>query len=288
MTLATLKEVLTPALRDGYAVAGMVVLGWEDACAYMEAAEIEQVPIILQAGPACRAHTPLPVLASMFRTLGERASVPVVMHLDHGYSFDDCAAAIDTGFTSVMFDGSRLPLEQNIELTRKIAEHAHRMNVSVEGEIGFVGYSAKEPSRGTDASEAARFACETNVDAMAISIGNMHLQRTKEATIDMELLRRIEAVTSVPLVIHGGSGLSADTRIELARTSNVCKFNIGTEVRAVFGASLREALAQSPEEFDRIKILKHTIPRMRETTRAILASLACFKGAEQKLLPPTR
>ncbi|MEM9794632.1 MAG: class II fructose-bisphosphate aldolase, partial [Pseudomonadota bacterium] len=107
MTVANLSDVLQPALRDGYAVGGLVVLGWEDAEAYVAAAEDLGAPLILQAGPSCRAHTPLPVLGAMFRYLAEQAVVPVVAHLDHGYELDDCRAAIEAGFTSVMFDGSR-------------------------------------------------------------------------------------------------------------------------------------------------------------------------------------
>ncbi|MEP5984052.1 class II fructose-bisphosphate aldolase, partial [Roseibium sp.] len=139
MTIATLSEVLQPALKQGYAVAGLVTLGWEDMRAYVAAAEAENVPVILQAGPSCREHTPLPVLGAMFRHLAENACVPVVAHLDHGYTTEECRTAIDSGFTSVMFDGSRTPLQQNIDDTAAIAEMAHAAGVSCEGEIGFVG-----------------------------------------------------------------------------------------------------------------------------------------------------
>ena len=176
MTLVTLKDVLEPALSGSYAVAGLVTLGWEDMRAYVEAAELEQVPVILQAGPSCRAHTPLPILGKMFRHLAEGASVPVVAHLDHGYTFDECQEALDSGFTSVMFDGSRKPLQQNIDETAQVAELAHQAGISCEGEIGFVGYSGGENSSGTDPSEAAKFAVDSHVNAMAISVGNVHLQ----------------------------------------------------------------------------------------------------------------
>jgi len=116
MTLATLSDVLQPALKNGYAVGGLVVLGWEDATAYVQAAEDENLPVILQAGPGCRAHTPLPVLGKMFRHLAEQANVPVVAHLDHGYELSECQEAIDSGFTSVMFDGSRKSLQENIQI----------------------------------------------------------------------------------------------------------------------------------------------------------------------------
>jgi fructose-bisphosphate aldolase class II len=271
--LVTLADALGPAMAQRYAVAGMVVLGWEDARAFVQAAEAERAPVILQAGPACRAHTPLPVLAAMFRTLAQWSSVPVVAHLDHGHSADECQEAIDLGFTSVMFDGSRLPLSENIARTGAIVKRAAASGVSVEGEIGFVGYAEGDHSQGTDLEEARQFAEQTGVTAMAISIGNVHLQRGGEGKVDVARLRAIEAVTSVPLVIHGGSGIPAATRRDLSMTSNICKFNVGTELRLVFGNTLRKVLAEHPEEFDRIAILGKVIPDLREAARSVLRSL---------------
>ncbi|WP_424928332.1 class II fructose-bisphosphate aldolase [Amaricoccus tamworthensis] len=273
MTLATLADVLQPALKNGYAVAGLVTLGWEDMRAYVRAAEAEGVPVILQAGPGCRAHTPLPVLGSMFRNLAEAASVPVVAHLDHGYSAEDCRTAIDCGFTSVMYDGSRKPLAQNIDETAAIAEAAHAAGVSCEGEIGFVGYSGGEQSKGTDPDEAARFAKETGIDAMAISVGNVHLQTDAAGGLDEDRIRAIEAKTDVPLVIHGGSGVPNDQRTRLARGSHICKFNIGTELRQQFGSALRAAVARDPDRFDRVEIMKEIEPPLTDAARTVLRGL---------------
>ena len=276
MTLATLSDVLQPALRQGYAVAGLVTLGWEEMRAYVAAAEAEDVPVILQAGPSCRAHTPLPVLGKMFRHLADGASVPVVAHLDHGYTTEECRIAIASGFTSVMFDGSRAPLSENIENTRAIVQMAHDAGVSCEGEIGFVGYSGGESSAGTDPEEAARFARETGVDAMAISVGNVHLQQDQEGGLDEARIRAIEAVTEVPLVIHGGSGVPVAQRTTLARGSKICKFNIGTELRMAFGQALREAVNRDPSRFDRVTILKETHDPVVAAARRVLRAL---KGA---------
>ncbi|MBS8259856.1 class II fructose-bisphosphate aldolase [Roseibium polysiphoniae] len=275
MTIATLSEVLQPALKQGYAVAGLVTLGWEDMRAYVAAAEAENVPVILQAGPSCREHTPLPVLGAMFRHLAENASVPVVAHLDHGYTPEECRTAIDSGFTSVMFDGSRTPLQQNIDDTAAIAEMAHAAGVSCEGEIGFVGYSGGEGSAGTDPDEAAKFARETSIDAMAISVGNVHLQQDKEGGLDEPRIRAIEAVTEVPLVIHGGSGVPVAQRRALAHGSSICKFNIGTELRMAFGTALREAVNKDPSRFDRVTILKDTHDPVVAAARKVLQA---FKG----------
>ena len=273
MTLATLSDVLQPALKDGYAIAGLVVLGWEDARAYVAAAEAENAPVILQAGPGARAHTPLPVLGAMFKNLGEAASVPVVAHLDHGRSAAECDAAIAAGFTSIMYDGSRDPLAKNIADTAAIAETAHRAGISIEGEIGFVGYAEGEASARTDPGDAARFAAETGIDAMAVSVGNVHLQQEKEAEIDVDAVKAIEAVTDVPLVIHGGSGVPVRMRTHLARTSNVCKFNIGTELRMAFGAALRDAVNRDPARFDRIGILGDTEAPLTEAAREVIRAL---------------
>jgi len=273
MTLATLSEVLQPALKGGYAVAGLVTLGWEDMRAFVAAAEAEGVPVILQAGPGCRAHTPLPVLGAMFRNLADHASVPVVAHLDHGHSFDECQAALDAGFSSLMFDGSRLPLAENIAETARVVALAHGAGISCEGEIGFVGYAEGESSAGTDPVEAGRFANETGIDAMAVSVGNVHLQQETGGRLDEVRIRAIEAETNVPLVIHGGSGVPVDQRTALARGSNICKYNIGTELRMAFGQALRDAVNRDPTRFDRVQILSEVHDPMVAATRKVLAAL---------------
>jgi fructose-bisphosphate aldolase class II len=273
MTAATLAELLQPALREGYAVAGLVCLGWEDMRAYVAAAEAEAAPVILQAGPGARAHTPLPVLGRMMRTLADAASVPVAVHLDHGESLEVCRAAVEAGFTSVMFDGSRLPLGENIARTAAVAEMARRAGASVEGEVGFVGYAGGRASRGTEPDEAARLVAEAGLDALAVSVGNLHLQTAAGVPLDLGRLRAIEAAVATPLVIHGGSGVPRAQRSALARDSHICKVNIGTELRQAFGAALRQALAQDPAAFDRIEILSRTEPPVTAAARCVIRSL---------------
>jgi fructose-bisphosphate aldolase class II len=271
--IATLAEVLGPALARGYAVPGLVCLGWEDARAYLRAAEAERAPVILQAGPGARAHMPVRVWGAMFRELAEGASVPVVAHLDHGLTVEDCQEAIAAGFTSVMIDGSALALEENIALTAKVVALAHAAGVSCEGELGVVGYAGGKVSTGTDPEEAARFVRETGVDALAVSVGNVHLQTGPGAGLDVALIRRIEAVTSVPLVIHGGSGVPVEQRLALATGSRIAKFNIGTELRMAFGAALRAAVAKDQERFDRIAILRETEDPVEQVARSVIRGL---------------
>jgi fructose-bisphosphate aldolase class II len=276
MTLVTLRNTLQKALNSNYAVAGLVTLGWEDMKAYVEAAEQENCPIILQAGPSCRKHTPLPILGKMFTYLADRASIPIVAHLDHGYSFEECKIAIDSGFTSIMYDGSRKSLNENIDETAKICEMAHSAGVSCEGEIGFVGYSGGDSSSGTDPEEASVFAKDTKVDAMAISVGNVHLQENKEGGLDEERIRSIEELTDVPLVIHGGSGVPVKQRMFLSQNSKICKFNIGTELRSAFGNALRDAVNSDESRFDRIQIMKDAHQPLIDKTRDVLRA---FKPA---------
>jgi fructose-bisphosphate aldolase class II len=273
MTLVTLAQVLQPALQHGYAVPGLVCLGWEDMRAFVTAAQAEEAPVILQAGPGCRAHTPIPVLAAMFRHLAASVDIPVVAHLDHAHSLDECKAALDAGFTSVMFDGSRLPLAENIARTAEVAALAHAAGASCEGEIGFVGYAQGAASEGTNPEEAARFAVETQIDAMAISVGNVHLQQTPGAGLDLARLDAIQKLTTTPLVIHGGSGVPPAQRADLAARSHICKFNIGTELRQVFGHSLRATLASHPDWFDRTQILRETEAPLTTAARSVIRSM---------------
>ena len=274
MSLVTLSDVLKPAMREGYAVAGLVTLGWEDMRAYVEAAQGVGVPVILQAGPSCREHTPIPVLSSMFKCLAESVDIPVVAHLDHGYTYDECKVALEYGFTSLMYDGSRKPINQNIDETAAIVEMAHQNGISCEGEIGFVGYNNGEKSAGTIPAEAEKFAKETGVDAMAISCGNMHLQENKQGGLDIARIRAIEALTNLPLVIHGGSGVPVSQRKILSATSNICKFNIGTELRKVFGEVLRNVINSDDKRYDRVQILKDTISPLRKVTEEVLRTFS--------------
>ena len=276
MSLASLKHVLPPALAEGRAVMAVTVLGWEDAQAFVAAAEEVGCAVILQAGPKFRQNLPLPVSAAMFRHLAHSAKVPVVAHIDHAQSIEECRAGIEAGFTSVMFDGSALSLDDNIAATAAVVELARPLGVSVEAEVGFVGHateqSAAAASRMTRPEDAARLAQETDIDALAVSIGNTHLQQSPTARIDLDRLAAIESVVHCPLVIHGASGVPPSMRRHLALHSKVCKFNIGTELRQCFGASLRSLLAQQPHLFDRGEILRATQPPLQSLTAQIMRS----------------
>lgn len=274
MPLAGLADILTRARAGGYGVAGLVVQGWEDAKSYVLAAEKADCPVILQAGPGARAHTPLPILGRIFAELADSAAVPVASHLDHAKGLDEIKQALECGFSSVMIDGSEMRLAENIALTCQAAELARAAGASIEAELGFVGYAEGAASVMTDPQEAGRFVAETGVDALAVSVGNTHLQTGKQAVIDEGRLAEIAAATGqCALVLHGGSGIAAPLRARLAAGRLVSKFNIGTELRQLFGAGLRRYLAANPDAFDRLEILASLMPELQQGCVGILRSL---------------
>ena len=273
MTAVKLSTLLKKANKNNYAVAGLVVLGWEDALAYTQAADETGIPIILQAGPSCREHTPVPILGKMFRYLADQTKTHICCHIDHGYSLKECKEGMDNGFTSVMFDGSKLPLSKNINASLSIVKLAKSYKVSVEGEVGIVGYHNGKISEGTKVNEAKRFVDESGVDAIAISVGNTHLQTNKIAKIDIKKIIDLQNVINIPLVLHGSSGIANAMRRKIAKTTNVAKFNIGTELRLIFGNSLRANILQDKDVFDRLKILKPTIKEIKKVAMKVILNI---------------
>ncbi len=273
MTAVNLTTLLKKANKNNYAVAGLVVLGWEDALAYTQAADETGIPIILQAGPSCREHTPVPILGKMFRYLADQTKTHICCHIDHGYSLKECKEGMDNGFTSVMFDGSKLPLSKNINASLSIVKLAKSYKVSVEGEVGIVGYHNGKISEGTKVNEAKKFVDESGVDAIAISVGNTHLQTNKIAKIDIKKIIDLQNVINIPLVLHGSSGIGNAMRRKIAKTTNVAKFNIGTELRLIFGNSLRANILQDKDVFDRLKILKPTIKEIKKVAMKVILNI---------------
>lgn len=273
MTAVNLTTLLKKANKNNYAVAGLVVLGWEDALAYTQAADETGIPIILQAGPSCREHTPVPILGKMFRYLADQTKTHICCHIDHGYSLKECKEGMDNGFTSVMFDGSKLPLSKNINASLSIVKLAKSYKVSVEGEVGIVGYHNGKISEGTKVNEAKRFVDESGVDAIAISVGNTHLQTNKIAKIDIKKIIDLQNVINIPLVLHGSSGIANAMRRKIAKTTNVAKFNIGTELRLIFGNALRANILKDKDVFDRLKILKPTIKEIKKVAMKVILNI---------------
>ncbi len=262
---ANLKQLLVEARSNGVAVPCFNIFGHEDALAVIQAAEECRAPVILATNKEMVEFAGVRYLSKMLNHLAEQASVAVCVHLDHCYDKDLVLQAIDAGYHSVMFDGSQLPLEENISRTRIIADYAHRAGVSVEGEIGSVPYSEGRDhirSELTDPEQARQYSLHSGVDAIAISIGNVHRLTHTTTPVDFERLKSILQAVKQPLVIHGTSGIETKDIQRLAKTA-ISKFNIGTRMRMVFGDSLRKTLASDPEIFDRLQIFKSVIPLMQ-------------------------
>jgi fructose-bisphosphate aldolase, class II len=270
--LVNLNELLPAAANARHAVACFNVFGSEEVVAVLAAAESLGRGVILACNKDMASHLGVVGFAGMVRGLAAAASVPVCVHLDHCYEEDTVYAALRAGFTSVMFDGSQLTLEDNIARTARVALVAHAFGASIEGEIGSVPYTeGRDHIRRelTEPSDALAFAQRSGVDAMAISVGNVHRLQTTTTEIDFERVAQIAALTDVPLVIHGTSGIREADLLRL-KTLRVAKFNIGTTMRMTFARSLRASLAADPDQFDRLVLMKPVLAALQaEATRVM-------------------
>jgi fructose-bisphosphate aldolase class II len=200
---------------------------------------------------------------SLFSSIARYASVPVGVHLDHSTDKSLIIRAMDYGFTSVMYDGSKLPLEQNIKNLTEIVTLAHKRNIAVEGEVGFVPYDDKGEKLGdfTSPEEASRLLAESSVDWLAVSVGNIHRLTDKKVCIDFSKLVEIEEVCSAPLVIHGASGIIEEDMQKL-KSTRVGKVNIGTALRYIFGTMLRKEFTNNQTAFDRLTLFENPIKQV--------------------------
>ena len=273
--ISNLKDILLPAREQGYAVACFNVFGFEDSRAVIDAAESRNASVILSINLDMREFMTMDQIIGMLKPMAESSKVPVCLHLDHTYEVDVVKQAIDTGFTSVMFDGSQLPISENISCVRDVVMYAKSKGVSVEAEVGSVPYATGRDhikSALTEVSEAVAMENEGNPDALAISIGNVHRLETGSVEINIERFNELEKALSIPLVIHGTSGI-VDKDIRLLSERDVAKFNVGTVLRKRFGSSLRSTLESNPELFDRLSIMQKVIPDLKETATKVIKLL---------------
>lgn len=247
MPLTTLKDVLDIAVRRKTAIPGFNIDNIEIPEAIMAAAERCRCPVILTIGQGAIQAGQMLHLADIVRRLADEATVPVVMHLDHGSSYEQTIQCLRAGFTSVMFDGSHLPFEQNVQITRKVAEAAHAVGVSVEAELGAIGGVedgvVRDNRNLVDIGEVERFISAVQVEALAVGIGNAHGMYKGLPNLDFDLLRRCQALNPPPLVLHGGSGIP-DDMIRQAIELGIRKINIATEVRNAFMTGLESAVGK--------------------------------------------
>ncbi len=244
--LANLSDVLLPAQREHYAVGLFNTIDTDMLETVISAAEELRAPVIIGTAEVLLPYGELKLIAPSLRAAAERARVPVVLHYDHGLTFARCMEALKLGFTSVMFDGSAGDAAENIAATREMVRIAHAMGATVEGEIGHVGQADTGDNAATDRYttpvEAVSFADATGVDALAVAIGTAHGAYKMKPRLDLERLRAIRAAVDVPLVLHGGSGLSDDDFRSTIR-EGIAKVNIFTDLCLAGEAAMKEAAA---------------------------------------------
>lgn len=267
------------------AIPAFNVFGYEDAIAVVQASEELNAPVILATNKVAIEHMPIEYLGKLLCEIAKDSKVPVCIHLDHGKDYEMAAKAILSGYTSVMYDGSQLPIKENIKITQDIVKLAHACGVSVEAEIGSVGYS--DPSIQakaiyTNPEDAKFFAEETGVDALAVAVGTIHRMERQSAVIQFDRLEAIQNVIETPLVMHGSTGITDE---DLARliTYNIAKVNIGTALRMSFGKTLREEINERAGEFDRISLFKKPMEAVQEEAKRKIQLLKTYLYSNDKV-----
>lgn len=265
--LASTQTLLHHAGRDGYAIGAFNVYNLEGVRAVIGAAAVQASPVMLQLHPAALQHGGPPLVA-LCVAAARTATVPVAVHLDHSSSPADIRAALDAGLSSVMADGSHLAYDDNLAFTRDMVNLAHAQEAAVEAELGRLGGTEdgltvpEYEARLTDPAQAAEFVEHTGVDALAVCIGNVHGRYRSEPRLDFDRLAAIQHAVSVPLVLHGASGLPADT-VRRTIALGVCKFNVNTEVREAYVQTLRRCL-QTPGATDILDLMQAAEAAMHE------------------------
>lgn len=252
--LINMKALLKVAQENQFGVGAFNIASAEFARLVIEVAESLQSPVILEVHPDEHAFVGDSFIAYL-RELAVNASVPVVIHQDHGQTLAHILTAIRTGYTSVMIDASGLPFEENIALTREITAIAHKVNVSVEAELGTIGVAEGSAEGGhseilyTDPDQAERFARETGVDTLAVAIGTSHglYPAGKQPVLDIDRLKAIRQRLTIPLVLHGGSG-NEDSEVAESIKYGVGKINISSDMKKAFYVALQEELQSNGHE----------------------------------------
>jgi fructose-bisphosphate aldolase class II len=317
MPLTHTRDLFAKALRGKYALGAFNVNNMELLQAIVEACEEEKAPLILQISKGARQYANPVYLKKLIEAAISLSNIPIAVHLDHGDSFELCKECIDEGFTSVMIDGSHLPFEKNVELSRKVADYAHKHNCVVEGELGKLvgaqhdigeeGGSFSKSGVYTNPDEAVTFVKASGVDSLAVAIGNSHgAYKFKGAQhLDLERLKAIKkalmdaGMGDYPLVLHGASSVPKDlvqsinryggklgedasgvpeADIEIARRVGCTKVNIDTDLRLAMTAGIRKVFAESPKEFDPRKYLSPARAGVKELVRHKVKNVLCCAG----------
>src|SRR5215212_1000456 len=269
--LCSSRPLLDAATRAGKAIAALNFYNAETLIAHLRAAKASKEVIILQTTEATIDYLSLGIIVGMATAAADQLEQPVALHLDHGSSYELAARCIDKGYTSVMIDGSKLSFADNCTLTRRVVDLAHSAGVSVEAELGHVGQNNELTAIATqfftEANDAARFVGETDVDALAVAIGTAHGFYKGEVRLDFNRLREINAaLATTPLVLHGGSGLSAEL-LQKSIAFGIRKVNFGTELKNAFTRALKRSLSSS-DDIDLRRTFAPAISAVEEISRS--------------------
>lgn len=266
--LVTAKEMLQKAREGKYAIGAFNVENMEMVMAVLAAAEAKNSPVIMQITPGTIKYAGVDYYYANVAAAAKRSSVPVVMHLDHGDSFQRAMAAYRAGYTSIMIDGSKLPFEDNIDLTKRVVDACHPGDVYVEGELGKVGgkeddLEGDDDNPYTDPEEAKIFVEKTGVDYLAIGVGTAHGVYKGIPKVNTDLIATIHDMVEVPLVLHGTSGVP-DEQVITAVKNGICKVNYATDLRIAFTRGAKEFMAEHPEAFDPKKYSKQGMAEVQK------------------------
>lgn len=285
--LSSTRELLETARRNAYAIGAFNVYNLEGVKAVVNAAEISRSPAMLQLHPSALKYGKLP-LVKMCVEAAKSANVPISIHLDHSTSAADIRLALDAGVRSIMADGSPMPYKDNLSFTRDMTAISHKFHAIVEAEIGRISGTedgltiAEKEAKMTDPLQALEFVQQTKVDALAVTIGNVHGEYKSPPRLDFARLEKIRSLVDIPLVLHGASGLPKEM-IERSIQLGVCKFNVNTEVRQAYMQSLKaEICGDSPK--DLLDIAGEAISAMQEV---IIAKIDLFGSVGKSYLHET-
>lgn len=273
MPFGSFKDVLQDGLRNGYAVGQFNINNLEFTQAIVEVANEEGSPVILGASEGAIKYMGIEYTAAIARVAAENSKVPVILHLDHGGSFEMVMKCLRHGWTSIMIDGSHHPYDANVALTQKVVEACHAIGVHVEGELGRIG--GVEDDLTVDAREAAlvrpeeaeSFVKVTGIDALAPAIGSAHGHYAGKPDLAFDRLREVRDVTGIPLVLHGGTGIPDEDILQAIRLG-VSKINVNTENQSAFTDAIRAVFAKNQTVYDPRKYLGPAREAIKEAVRA--------------------
>ena len=268
--LVNMNDILIPAKKSRYGVGFFNAVNIEMARAVIETAEEMNSPVMVGTAEILLPYMPLEQVAGYLIPMAEKASVPVCVHYDHGLTYDRCIEAMDLGFTSIMYDCSTLGFEENMEKVGKMADICHARGVTIEGELGHVGDNEgagkleKPEDFYTDPDQAVRFVKSTKVDSLAVAVGNAHGDYKFPPRLDFERIKTIADLTDIPLVLHGGSGLSDDDFREAVKRG-ICKINIFTDIDKAGKAGLERGISAGAATLT--GLMEYEIGAMKEVVR---------------------